>query len=177
MRDAMAMAVTFAATLLVELEFAIYFGVLLSLVLHVHMISKPEFEPLSVSEFLAKGNEEFKDEPCLKDTAIYRINGSFFFGSVDHINSEITQILNNDREIKHLIIVGSGINFIDITGAEALRSECKRIKDRGINLYLARMKEGAMRLVRRGDYLTEFEHCIFDTQQAAIKHIIDSCRR
>ncbi|RKZ57295.1 MAG: sodium-independent anion transporter, partial [Gammaproteobacteria bacterium] len=121
---------TFFATLFLELEFAIYLGVLLSLVLFLAKTSTPRIPTLSVDASSKKRKlinirkKPLKQCPQLK---IIRIDMSIYFGSINHIQKRIAKIVENER-IHHILIVASGINFIDLAGAEALVSENNRLK-------------------------------------------------
>lgn len=44
---------------------------------------------------------------------------SIYFGSVNHIQNRIAHIVENEK-IYHILFVSSGINFIDLAGAEAM---------------------------------------------------------
>ena len=55
---------------------------------------------------------------------IIRINGSLFFGAANHVTEALEEIDEDDP--RHLLIVGYGINFIDLSGAMALVQEAFR---------------------------------------------------
>ncbi len=82
------LAVTFLATLLVELEFAIYVGVILSLLLYLNRTSHPHFVTLVPdpdSNRRSFVNILKKPSPECPQLKIIRIDGSLFFGAVNHI--------------------------------------------------------------------------------------------
>ena len=51
---------------------------------------------------------------------IVRIDGSLYFGAVNHVRSGLDKLAMENPDQKNLLIVGSGINFIDMVGAELL---------------------------------------------------------
>ena len=53
------------------------------------------------------------------------------------------------------MIVASGINFIDVAGAELLVAEARRRRACGGGLYFYRMKDEVHALLARGGYLEE----------------------
>ena len=59
---------------------------------------------------------------------------SIYFGSINHIQKRISKIADNER-IYNILIVASGINFIDLAGVEALVSENNRLKKNNGGLY------------------------------------------
>ena len=153
-RETVIMLVTFASALLVHLEFAIYAGVLLSLVLYLLQTSHPRI--LDVKPDPQPGSYHFTADTKLPDcpqVKMLRINGEAFFGAVDHIQSHIEQVDALMPTQKHLLIVASGINFVDIAGAELLTQEAQRLRRTGGGLYFYRMKDSARNFMERGGYL------------------------
>ena len=167
---------TFFATLFLELEFAIYLGVLLSLVLFLAKTSTPEIPTLSVdsSEQVAHrklveiSERPLKQCPQLK---IIRIDMSIYFGSINHIQQRLAKIVENER-IYHILIESSGINFIDLAGSEALEVENKRLQDLGGGLYFVGLKPSVYEFVAESHFIQHIgnDH-VFDTKTDAIRSI------
>jgi SulP family sulfate permease len=89
------LAVTFVATLLVELEFAIYIGVILSLLLYLNRTSHPRIitlVPDPDSNRRGFVNIQKKPSPECPQLKIVRIDGSMFFGAVNHFAEELHAI-------------------------------------------------------------------------------------
>jgi len=171
--DAAVLSVTFAATLLIELTFAIYVGVILSLVLHLNRISHPTILSMIPKEHGDQRRFEITHNgdncPQLK---IIRIDGSLFFGSSNYIERALHDIDETNPEQTRVLIIGSGINFIDVAGAELLIREAQRRRKLGGDLYLCAIKEGVQEILQKGDYLNELgQENIFPTKEAAISAI------
>lgn len=144
--------VTIIGTLM-NLEAGITAGVLLSLLLYLNRTSKPSIEPLvpvvDVSGYHlvdARGKAEC---PQLR---IVRINGSAYFGAVDHIQNTLQQIDADNPRQKSVLVVSLGMNFIDVAGAEMFAQEARRRRRMGGGLYFYRMKDAAYQLLRSGQY-------------------------
>ena len=98
------------------LEFAVYMGVLLSLVFFLKKTSTPEIPTLSINVdeknnrrcFINIQKKPLKQCPQLK---IIRIDRSIYFGSINHIQDRISHIAENER-IYHIMIDASRINFM-----------------------------------------------------------------
>ena len=86
---------------------------------------------------------------------IIRIDGSLFFGSSHYIERALRDIDEINPEQTRVLIIGSGINFIDVAGAELLVREAQRRRKMGGDLYLCAIKEGVMEVLKKGDYLEE----------------------
>jgi SulP family sulfate permease len=153
-RETAVMLVTFLSAVLVHLEFAIYAGVLLSLILYLMQTSHPRI--LDVKPDPQPGSYHFTADTQLPDCPqikMLRINGETFFGAIDHIQVHMQQVDEQMPTQKHLLIVASGINFVDIAGAELLAHEAQRRRRIGGGLYFYRMKDSARQFLERGGYL------------------------
>jgi SulP family sulfate permease len=149
-RETAVLLVTFVSALLVHLEFAIYAGVLLSLIIYLMQTSHPRI--LDVKPDPAPGSYHFTADTGLPDcpqVKMLRINGEAFFGAVDHIQSHMEAVDEKTPSQKHLLLVASGINFIDIAGAEVFVHEAERRKRLGGRLYFYRMKDSARQYLER----------------------------
>lgn len=173
--DAAVLITTFLATLFVQLEFAIYVGVLLSLVLYLNRTAHPNI--LSRVPDPTEAKRKFTSNPVLPECPqlkIIRIDGSLFFGAVDHVQDILHGYEENHPDQKHLLIIGNGINFIDVAGAEMLVHEAERRKARGGGLYLCRVKEGVCAPLKQGGYLQRVGAVnIFDSKTVALRTIFD----
>lgn len=167
---------TFFATLFLELEFAIYLGVILSLVLFLAKTSTPAIPTLSLDtspdgksrKFININKKPLKQCPQLK---IIRIDMSIYFGSINHIQKRIAKITDNER-IYHILIVGSGINFIDLAGAEGLVSENNRLKKLNGGLYFVGLKASVYEFAAKSCFIKQIgnDH-FFDSKTHAIASI------
>lgn len=165
------LATTFFATLFMELEFAIYIGVILSLVIFLMRTSLPNIvdmapNPNEPRHKLAEVAEhELKECPQLK---IVRIDMSIYFGSLDKVQRELACI-SEKQGIKHVLIVGESINFIDLAGAEMLIQEAKRLQAVGGGLYIQGVKNKVFDFMDRIDFLADFgEGNVFASKEAAL---------
>ena len=180
-REAMVMLATLSTGLLVDLEFAIITGVLCSLMMYLQRTSRPLV--LDVKPDPAPDSYHFTADSGLPDcpqVKMLRINGSLYFAAVDHVAKIFQEI---DPRQKHLVIVASGINFIDVAGAELLLAESRRRRALGGGLYLYRVKDEVRRLLERGGYLTHLgPENLFAVKQRVIASIyprfdVETCRR
>ena len=165
---------TFFATLFLELEFAIYLGVLLSLVLFLAKTSTPHIPTLSVDagsnkrKLINIQQKPLKQCPQLK---IIRIDMSIYFGSINHIQKRIAEIVENER-IYHILIIASGINFIDLAGAEALVSENNRLKKKNGGLYFVGLKSAVYEFAAKSCFIKKIgSNHFFDSKSLAIHGI------
>ncbi len=147
---------TLIATLTIELEFAIYIGVGLSLLMYLKRTSQPGLD--DVKPVPGQMPPAFSDSTGLGDCPqlkIVRINGSIFFGAANHLQEALQRIDETEPQHTHVLLVASGINFVDLTGAHKLAQEAQRRRLMGGALYLFNVKEEPMEMLRRsGAYET-----------------------
>ena len=141
---------TFLATLTLQLEFAIYVGVGLSLILYLRRTSQPGVE--DVKPVPGRSTPIFSTDTGLPDCPqlkIVRINGSLFFGAVNHLQEAFQAIDEANPGHRHVLLVASGINFIDLGGAHMLAQEAARRKALGGALYITHLKDEPMAMLRQ----------------------------
>lgn len=159
---------------LINLEEGIFAGIILSLVMYLNRTSRPAIlsvapDPTSPSRKLELASPAIPECPQFK---ILTINGSIFFGAVNHVHQELMNIDEINPQHKHVMIQGKGINFIDIAGAEMLIQEAKRRKKMGGGLYLSNLKEGVLTLLADGKYIKDIgPGNIFEGKKDALRTI------
>jgi sulfate permease, SulP family len=181
--DSLVLLATFFGTLFFELDFAIYTGVLLSLALYLTRTSHPHVTVLAPDSADDRrrlnevGQAGLVECPQVK---IVRVNGSLFFGAANHVAEVIEEI--DEESPRHLLIVGHGINFIDVSGAMVIVQEAQRRRKLKRELYLCRINRDVYHFLDHGNFLTGIgkDH-IFFTEYDAISRIFttldyDVCR-
>lgn len=141
---------------LIDLEKGIFFGILLSLTLYLYRVSRPAIDPVVPAK--EEGAYHFVDAHGYHECPqfrIVRINGAVFFGAVDYVQSGLTQIDEANPDQKTVMIVASGINFVDVAGAEMLAQEARRRRKMGGGLYFYRCKDSIYKFLRKSDKLDD----------------------
>ena len=172
-RETAIMLVTLFSALLLELEFAIFAGVLLSLVLYLERVSKPGIVTRVPDPRLDK--QAFSSDPELPECPqlkLLRIDGSLFFGSVNHVQKMFDRIRALKPDQHHLAILAAGINFVDLQGGQALIDEAKQRRLAGGNLYLVNVKDSLWEDLENSGYLDAVgAREVFQSKNAAIRAI------
>ena len=164
--------VTFVATLATALEFAIFVGVLASLLVYLNRTTHPSLTRVAPDartpqrRFAALGPAS-RTCPQLD---ILRLDGSLFFGAVEHVRDELEAARRERPEASHVLLVGSGVNFIDIAGCEALVQASRAMRDSGATLYLCNLKPSVHAALERSGFLDEFgRERVWPTKADAIR--------
>ncbi len=166
--------VTFFATLFLELEFAIYLGVLLSLILFLARTSRPDIVTLAPDSHdpgHRLTNVETKPVSECPQLKIIRIDRAIYFGSVNYIQSRLDAIIEKEG-IVHILIDASRMNYIDMAGAEMLVLENRRLRARGGGLYFCGLKSSVWQFIAEGRYVRAIgSAAFFDHKSHAIAAI------
>jgi len=173
--DALVLIVTFVATLTLQLEFAIFVGVLASLLVYLNRTTHPGVTAVvpdaesAQRRFIAVGDDRTRECPQL---ALLRIDGSLFFGAAEHVRDEIHAQKARASGRAKLLLIGSGVNFIDVAGGELLVQEAKLARDGGSTMYLCNLKPAVREILERGGYLEALgPQRVFPTKAAALRAI------
>ncbi len=171
--DTFVLVVTFAGTLFFAIEFAIYTGVLLSMAIYLTRTSHPHVTPLvpdPLDDRRTLINARKIDSGLCPQLSMVRVHGSLFFGAANHVAEALEEI---DKENpKHLLIVGYGINFIDVSGAMVLVQEALRRQKSGKALYLCRINRDVSQFLVHGEFMKQIgEGHLFDRENQAISTI------
>ena len=182
--EAAVMFVTLGAALFLGLQTAIYAGVLLSLMLFLNQAARPGIR--DVKPDFRGGSLHFDADTGLPDCPqlkMLRVNGSIFFGAVEHVEDAFQRVDRENPQQKRLLIAASGINIVDISGAESLTRETVRRRKVGGDLYFYFMKDAVRQTLHDGGYLkTIGDQNIFSQKTDAIAAIYPTldpeiCRR
>ncbi len=147
---------TLLATLFMHLEFAIYVGVLLSLMVFLERTSRPAIR----NAVPAPGDTSYHfiaqtTEPDCCQLKMMFIDGALYFGAVDHVQRHLREVDAAHPAQKHLLLLAPGINFIDSSGAELLAQEARRRRLLGGGLYFHRLHPAAVAVLERAGYMHE----------------------
>ncbi len=178
--EAPVLVFTYAATLLMNLEMAILVGVMLSLLLYLNRTSRPQMrsivpDPRHAARKSAAVADGLKECPQCK---IVAIEGSIYFGAVDHVEGHFDTLRALTAGQKHLLLAARNINFIDIAGANALAREARKRRWNGGRLYLTGLRQPVVQLLQKGHFVDEIgAENIFRDKGEAIAAIFEKLDR
>jgi len=154
-REIIVLSTTLFGTLFFELETALFSGIALSLFFYLERTAKPNIAVLGSSKTHRFINiirdSDVKVCPQLK---IVRIDGSIYFGALDVV-SDFFNNLYEKGEIKHVLIIAKGINFIDLAGATWLSHEAQKWQKRGGGIYFSGLKIVSQQILKKGGFRNE----------------------
>ncbi|MDR4307226.1 SulP family inorganic anion transporter [Chelatococcus sambhunathii] len=173
--EAIITGVTFVAGLFVNLEFAVYGGVIVSLLIFLSRSAKPT---LSVSApDGGKPHRPFRNAVVYElaecpQTAFVRLDGALYFGSVDYLERELERLAWERPRQRKLVLILRGVGDIDMPGAELIIAEARRRRARGGDLYLVARFRPLLKTLERFHVLDVLgPDNVFETKEEAISRI------
>lgn len=153
-RDFGAVAVTIVLTLLMGVEIGVTAGALLSILLFLYDTSRPHVAEVG----LVPGTEHFRNvlrHKVVTDLRILtlRIDQSLYFANARFLEDYITDRVIDDEGLKHVILMCSAVNAIDLSALETLDRINARLSELGITLSLSEVKGPVMDRLQRGKFL------------------------
>jgi SulP family sulfate permease len=134
--DAAVLVITFTATVLLNIEFAIYIGILLSIGLHLARTSHPRIDSVTPDKVSGKLTPAVPGEIC-RQMDIVQIDGSIFFGSAAFVMDDLQRRLRQHPDVANLLLRMHHVNTIDASGVHVLEILLEEIRRRGGGLYFA----------------------------------------
>lgn len=176
---------TFVATLLMRLEVAVLIGVAAALVLYLSRTSRPTMRSL-VPDALTRERPFVPVDPQRREcpqAKLLSIEGSIYFGAVDHVAAHFETLREFVPAQKHLVLLMRNVNFIDVAGVDLLVSEAARRREAGGALYLHGLRPGVEAFLERADAMERIgRDRIYSAKHVAIADLFSRldpaiCRR
>ena len=139
----------FTLTFAPHLHYGIMTGVALSIGLHLFRGMKPDIALLSKHpDGSYRNRARFNLAQC-RHIAVIRYNGSLFFANVNYLEEQILERVANMPELKHIIMVGNGINELDASGEDMLSQLVGRLRDAGYDISITGLNDAVLDVLRR----------------------------
>ncbi len=143
--------VTFVSTLAFapHLDRGILIGVVLSLLLYLIRNMKPVIAMLSLHVDNTYRNRELFDLEQCPYVAVVRYAGSVIFSNVDYLENQVLGCVRRLPKLRHVLIVGNGINEIDASGIDALSLLIDRLRGLGIEFSISGCNDAVLDVLTR----------------------------
>lgn len=146
--DSISLFVTFGAILIAGIETGILYGVGTAIALFIWHTSQPYIAELGrivgtelYRNILRPGPEPMTTYP---EVLAVRVDESLYFANTKYLEDTVLKLVVERPEIKHFILVGVAINFIDSSALETLESLRDQLRDGGVEFHLAAIKAPVM---------------------------------
>jgi len=143
--DASSMIITFLTALLINIESGILAGIIISIGLYLHRSSKPHIAIVgrvgSTEHYRNIERFKVKTEPNI---LALRVDENLYFVNTNYLEDTIIQLVSDNKDIDHVVLICSSISFIDNSALETLENILYRLQQAKMNLYLAEVKGPVM---------------------------------
>jgi SulP family sulfate permease len=173
--DFVAVATTIVVTLTLGVEIGVACGVLASLALHLFKTSKPHIAVVGE----VPGTEHYRNvnrHKVITHPSILsiRIDESLYFANATYIEDHIYELLEEKPAVKHVILMCTAVNEIDLSALEVLESINQRLLQSGIQLHLSEVKGPVMDVLERTNFIAELGGQVWLSQHQAEQHILQN---
>jgi SulP family sulfate permease len=167
--DFAAVATTIAITLGLGVEMGVSAGVILSIGLFLYKTSRPHVAEVG----LVPGTQHFRNilrhkVETYPHLVTLRIDESLYFANARFLEDYVTDRVTCDEPIRHVVLMCSAVNEIDMSALESLEAINARLRDMGITLHLSEVKGPVMDRLKRSHFLDELTGQVFLSQYDAM---------
>lgn len=152
--DAASMLLTFGAVLTVGVEKGILIGMAAAMLLFIWRTSKPHVAivgRLGQSEIYR--NVRRHPVQTWPEVVAIRIDQSLYFANTKYLEDTILSTVAEQPAVKHLVLIGTAINFIDASALDTLEALWQELRDAGVTLHLAAIKGPVMDRLQKTGFL------------------------
>lgn len=156
--DALALLVTFSIVLTMGVELGIVTGACLSIGIYLHRSSKPHVAVVGRvgdSEHF-RNVDRFEVKTCPHVIAM-RVDENLYFSNTNFLEDSIINLIAENQQAKHLVIVCSSVNMIDASALEALDTIIDRLRHASVTLHLAEVKGPVMDRLKNSPFLQRLQ--------------------
>lgn len=178
--ETLILLLTLGAGLLIELDFAIYIGVIASFSVFIYESSHPSLR-VSAPVVSASGRRKFRNAdlhrvPECPQLVSVRLDGPLYFGSVEHVESQWKALRAKRPAQIHAIFYLKGVGKIDLSGADFLIHAIREIRADGGTFRIVALFPPLLECLRRFHVLDELDKdCLHiskgDAVSAAVRRL------
>jgi len=173
-QDGIVAIVSFVLTLAFapHLDKGILIGAGLALILYLYRTMQPRVAVLARHpDGTLRDAEMFGLDTC-ENIAVIRFDGSLYFANTSYFEDRVQERIAAKPDLKHVIVIGEGINQVDATGEEMLSHLSERLHAAGIEILFAGLKKQVMDVFERtGLYQSLGAERFFRTEEQALDHV------
>lgn len=166
--DSITQLVTLFTVLVFGVEAGLISGVGLSIAFFVRRVSRPHIAIVGrVGDSEAFRAARRYDVETFAHVAAIRVDESLFFANANQVESKLLKIIQRRPGTRHVLLVCTAVNMIDVSGLEMLYRMNANLTSMGITLHLSEVKAPVMDQLEATEFLSDLHGSIyFSTDQA-----------
>ncbi|MGR8952657.1 MAG: SulP family inorganic anion transporter, partial [Gammaproteobacteria bacterium] len=167
--DGIAEGVTLLGVLVLGIEEGIALGIILTLVSYLRLTSRPHIAVVG----RIQGTEHFRnvkrhEVKTWRHLLLLRVDENLTFANVNFVEEFITDQLQRQPDIRHVILIFASVSYIDSTALEVIESLNDKLRSMNITLNLSEAKGPVLDKLQKTDFLSQLKpgKVFFRTQDA-----------
>jgi len=171
-QDTITQMATLVTVLAFGVEAGLITGVALSIAFFVRKTSKPH---IAIVDRVGN-SEHFRtakryDVETFPHVAAIRVDESMFFANANQVENKILKIIQRRSGTRHVVLVCTAVNMIDISGLEMLYRLNQNLDRMGVTLHLSEVKGPVMRQLEATDFIISLTGSVFFTTDQAMRDL------
>ena len=134
---------TFASTLVLGIEYGIFVGVALSLIILLFRTTRPyvtELGKVPDSDFFRNKNR-FEEVIIEKDILVFRFDAQLFYANAGYFRDKLDEMVDaKGDQLKIIVFDAESMNRVDSTAVEMLKERIRFYQEKAITFYFAAVK-------------------------------------
>ena len=170
--DSLTELVTFAAVVVFGVEAGLLTGVALSIAFFVRQSSRPHIALVGrIGETGQFRNVRRYDTETHPQIAAIRIDENVFFANANQIENKLLRIVQSRPDTRHVLLVCSAVNRIDVSGLEMLYRVNQNLAAMAVTLHLSDVKGPVMDQLQATDFVAELTGDVFFSTDQAMRDL------
>ena len=167
--DFAAVAATLLVTLAFGVEAGVSAGVAVSVLIHLYKSSRPHLAVVGQ----VPGTEHYRNVLRHKvitrpDILTLRVDESLYFANARYLEDRLYDMVAQRPELRHVILMCSAVNEIDLSALESLEAINERLRDLGVSFNLSEVKGPVTDRLKGTHFLESLNGAVYLSQHAAV---------
>ncbi|MEQ8485745.1 MAG: sulfate permease [Pseudomonadales bacterium] len=171
-------SITELATLITVLAFGVETGLLTGVALSIAFFVRTSSRPHVAIVGRIPNTEHFRsarryDVETFSHVAAIRIDENVYFANANQVENKLLKIVQRRPGTKHLLLVMSAVNMIDVSGLELFYRINQNLEAMGIKLHLSEVKGPVMEQFEATDFIMRLTGSVFFTTDQAMRDLAE----
>lgn len=171
-------SITELATLITVLAFGVEAGLLTGVALSIAFFVRTSSRPHVAIVGRIPNTEHFRsarryDVETFPHVAAIRIDENVYFANANQVENKLLKIIQRRPGTKHVLLVMSAVNMIDVSGLELFYRINQNLDAMGIKLHLSEVKGPVMEQFEATDFIMRLTGSVFFTTDQAMRDLAE----
>jgi sulfate permease, SulP family len=171
-------SITELVTLITVLAFGVETGLITGVALSIAFFIRTSSRPHIAIVGRIPHTEHFRsarryDVESFPHVAAIRIDENIYFGNANQVESKLLKIVQRRPGTRHILLVCSAVNMIDVSGLEMFYRINANFEAMGIKLHLSEVKGPVMEQLEATDFIMQLTGSVFFTTDQAMRDLAE----